>query len=137
MTSQSPYGPATPKIRHFLVRLAALDAAARAAVAARFETVATSRDFEAAEGALANAIARSGRGDERDALAGPLLQLARRGGDVLPPDGIAQPPELDPIAEPALAALLALLVADLISVHHFETLYAAFDDVIPRATFVA
>ena len=133
MTISAPYGPATASVRQFLVRLAALDAAARAAVAAKFDAIASTPAFAAADALLAETIERSGRNAERDALAGPLLQIARRRDEMLPAGGTAQPGDLDPIAEPALAALLALLVADLLPARHFELLYAPFEAAIPHA----
>jgi hypothetical protein len=132
MTNHAPYGPATKSIRQFLVRLAALDAASRARVVAAFEAVEGAPSFAAADAMLAETIERSGRNAERDALAGPLLQIARRNDGMLPADGTAQPDDLDPIAEPALAALLALLVADLLPARHFQSLYSPFDVEIPH-----
>ena len=41
--------------------------------------------------------------------------------------------QLDPIAEPALAALLALLVADLLPPSITDQLYAPFAELIPRS----
>ena len=79
---------------------------------------------------LGETIERSGRTDARDALAGPLLQLVRHprdtGADV--DDGLEA---LDPIAEPALAALLAILVDDLLPAEPRALLYAPFQFVIP------
>jgi hypothetical protein len=142
----APYGPATASIRRFLVRLAALDDAARETVVARFTAVANSRAFAAADMALAETIERSGRADAQDALAGPLLQLVRRREhtDAFPADVSAESaesaegadaegagPALDALAEPALAALLALLVRDLLPPAQFHLLYSAFADAIP------
>jgi hypothetical protein len=132
----APYGPATPSIRRFLVQLAALDAEAREAVVERFAAVAGSRAFVTADAALAETIERSGRADAQDALAGPLLQLVRRreqaADSALPTDaGEDEEQTLEALAEPALAALLALLVRDLLAPAHFRTLYGAFDPVIP------
>ena len=91
--------------------------------------------WHAAETALATAIERSGREPQRDALSGPLLQLVRR------PDRPDAPPAsadealatLEPIAEPALAALMALLVQDLLGEAYVRTLYAPFAEIIPAA----
>ena len=134
----APYGPATASVRRFLVRLAALDADARESVLERFAAIASSRAFVSADAALAETIERSGRGDAQDALAGPLLQLVRHRGEVASSatsDAVEEEePELDALAEPALAALLALLVRDLLPASHFRTLYGAFDAVIPADT---
>ncbi len=132
----SPYGPNTARVRRFLVRLAALGHVERAQVVARFASLSGGRAFATAEVALADAIERSGRADARDALGGPLLQIARH----MVPDGPAANTadeeadaldDLDPVAEPALAALMALLAEDLISAEHRRLLYSAFDEVIP------
>jgi hypothetical protein len=128
--SSHPYGPNTPAIRRFLVRLAGLGANDRQAVAARYAMVTTTRDYLRAEGTLATAIERSGREPLRDALSGPLLQLVRRPNAPEPTEENALD-GLDPVAEPALAALLALLVRDLLEPAELEALYTAFHDVIP------
>ncbi len=142
-----PYGPATPLVRRFFVQLAALDLVAHDAVVERFAAIAPTRAFAAADAVLSEAIERSGRSDARDALAGPLMQLVReREPDATAGDAAATIPAtggttaeatdddaiaLDPIAEPALAALLAVLVHDLVPAATFTTLYAAFEPAIP------
>ncbi len=123
-----PYGPETAVVRRFLVRLAALDLPAHDAVVDRFSTLSLAPAFGAADLSLGEAIERSGRADARDALAGPLLQLVRDRDAEQPED--AERVALDPIAEPALAALLALLVRDLLSAETLAVLYAPFADVI-------
>lgn len=119
---RQPYGPATAAVRRFLVQLAALDGAAHADVIARFATVCPSREFSAADRVLGETIERSGRNEAREAVAGPLLQLVRIADD------------LDPIAEPALAALLALIVSDLLAESTLRTLYKPFEHAIPLDT---
>lgn len=131
MTSRatgSPYGPMTPTIRAFLVRFAGLGATDRAQIVAAFAAQCVTRAWSDADRALGDTIERSGRTEERDALAGPLLQLARL--DDAAEHGTDDVP-LDPVAEPALAALMALLVRDLLSPHHVATLYAPFAETIP------
>ena len=143
-----PYGPNTGSMRAFLVRFAGLSGVDRARVLSRFHDQRTTRAWREAERALGETIEKSGRESERDALAGPLLQLTRRpftgdsvGGDSVDGDATRATiddehdalDDIDPIAEPALAALLALLVRDLISAPHFSTLYAPFADDIPLA----
>ena len=123
-----PYGPETAAVRRFLVRLAGLGASDRAAVVARYETVAATRAYEAADARLGEVITRSGREEARDALSGPLLQLVKRPTpDASPESEIA----LEPIAEPALAALLALMVRDLLDDATVLLLTDAFADTIP------
>ncbi len=128
--SALPYGPQTAAVRGFLVRLAALGAADRAAVVARFASVATSRSYEAADSRLGDVITKSGREDARDALSGPLLQLVKRPASATAPWSGAEI-ELEPIAEPALAALLALMVRDLLDDATVRQLTEAFSDTIP------
>jgi len=131
--SSLPYGPATPAIRRFLVRLAALGASERQSAIASYGTARDTRAWHIAETALGEVIDRSGRSGAQEALAGPLLQLVRR------PQAPAQVPEsaeaaldtLEPMAEPALAALLALVVRDLLEPRDFATLYEPLAHVIP------
>ena len=127
-----PYGPETAAVRRFLVRLAGLGATDRATVVARYETIAVTRAYEAADARLGEVITRSGRDEARDALSGPLLQLVKRPTPDVSPAADAQVDiALDPIAEPALAALLALMVRDLLDDATVQLLTDAFADTIP------
>jgi len=128
--SRAPYGPGTPHIRQFLVQLAGLGAESRREVLARYAMTVDTLEYAAAETLLGETIERAGRTDARDALAGPLLQLVRSGSATNEPEDVLS--SLDPIAEPALAALLALLVADLVPPSTVALLYAPFETVIPR-----
>lgn len=134
--ASGPYGPATPAIRRFLVDLARLGADARASVVTRFAELSQTTAFHAADAEVGELIERSGRTDARDALAGPLLQLVR---SPVNPTQVADESavqsddelhELDPIAEAALAALLALLVRDLLGQDRFTALTGAFEGAI-------
>ncbi len=129
-----PYGPQTSAVRGFLVRLAGLGAADRAAVVLRYEAVATTRAYEAADARLGEVITRSGREEARDALSGPLMQLVKRPAPEATTDATTDAAtafELEPIAEPALAALLALMVRDLLDDQTVRLLTDAFGDTIP------
>lgn len=130
--SAQPYGPNTPAIRRFLVRLAGLGTGDRGAVVQAYTAHCEGRAWLLAESALATSIERSAREPQRDALTGPLLQLVRptalEGRGESEAEVMAA---LDPIAEPALAALLALIAQDLLDQAHFEALYAPFADTIP------
>ncbi len=133
-----PYGPATAPIRRFFVALAALEIELHDAVVRRFAAESASGVFLAADATLGETIERSGRTDARDALFGPLLQLVRD-RDVAE-EAVTETDswlELDPIAEPALAALMALLVHDLLPAPTLATLYAAFADAIPLDSVLA
>lgn len=148
-----PYGPATAPIRRFFVALAALEIEPHDAVVRRFASQSESSAFLAADATLGEIIERSGRTDARDALFGPLLQLVRDrdvaeqavAEDAVADEAVADeavaeantPVPLDPIAEPALAALMALLVHDLLSAATLATLYAAFAEAIPLDSVLA
>lgn len=144
--AHGPYGPNTARVRRFLVRLAALSTGERNAVVARYADVAGTRAFAAAERALADIIEGAGRTAARDALAGPLLQIVRATSGAMPADAPGAslpdapdaspsdaPPDLDPIGEPALSALLALLVEDQLRDDHRGLLFTAFEEAIPLA----
>ena len=132
-----PYGPQTAAVRNFLVRLAGLGAADRDAVVARHAALADTPRYQRADATLGDVITRSGREAARDALTGPLLQLVKRpaaSAEATQTDaaeGDADDVVLDPIAEPALAALLALLVRDLLDEPTLRLLTDAFADTIP------
>lgn len=128
--SERPYGPNTAMIRRFLVRLAGLGAADRQAVVDRYTMLSASPEWYAAEGSLATSIERSGREAFRDALSGPLLQLVRPTHPTASADEDDWLTALDPIAEPALAALLGLLVSDVLPAPTVHTLLAPFDDAV-------
>ena len=81
----------------------------------------------AADAALALAFEHTGRERARDALVGPLVQLARAAA------GPASEEE-EALAEVALAAALALVVHDVVSAGDFARLYAPFAELIPLAT---
>jgi hypothetical protein len=112
-----PYGPNTPAVRRFLQRFAALDARQWDEAAAAFAALEGTPRFRAADRALGLAIERTGRTTERDAVVGPLLRIAR------PAEGTDEPP---PVAAAALAAVLALLMRDVLDEPTFAALYAPF-----------
>lgn len=127
-----PYGPGTRAIRRFLQRMAALNAEAEAEIVQRHGQAVATREYRAAEIALSAAVSRSGRDGERDAIAGPLIQLVRA---VPIAANSGEPGEvvLRDIAEPALAALLALMMRDVLLPTDFARLYAPFEQAIPAA----
>lgn len=128
-----PYGPATPIVRRFLARFAGLSVTDRAAIVASHAVRADTAAWDRAETALAAALTGADREAARDAVAGPLLQLVRV-GVADDNDPLAS---LDPVAEPALAALLALLVSDVLDDVHVDTLYAPFEALMPRASLAS
>ncbi len=129
---RTPYGPATDVIRNFLVKLAGLDSEAHDGVVARFDALHQEHLWVAADVTLGETLERSGRNDARDAVAGPLLQLIRiEQADDPSVASLSREHALDPIAEPALAAVLALIVSDLLPTATLATLYAPFEPIIP------
>ena len=128
--SRLPYGPNSMLVRRFLQRLAALGVASEQQVVTTYETVTKRTEFWDADSAVAILVAKAGRQTDRDAMAGPLLQLAasKVGSDA---SAAREAEPLRPIAEPALAALLALMMADLLEPDHFKVLYESFEQTIP------
>jgi hypothetical protein len=129
-------------VRRFLQRFAALRPSDWERAARAYEAAAGAPAFVAADRALAQAVARAGRTAERDAVVGPLVQLVRDaplaprapaadGGDDA---GLAL---LPPVAEPALAALLALVARDVLPARAFDALYAPFAELVPAASLDA
>jgi hypothetical protein len=132
---QLPYGPQTPAIRAFLRALAALDATARHAAVEAWQAMADTPALQRADRLLGEVLARAGREAERDAAAGPLLQLVRTatpGPDATDANPPASP-ALDPLAEPALASLMALVVRDLLPPATFDVLVAPLAAIVPTA----
>ena len=132
---QAPYGPQTPAVRRFLQRFAALSAADWDAAVEAYAAAAVTAAYTAADRDLARAVERAGRTGERDAVLGPLAQLVRVDADPLhaPVDG--EPPvAMHRVAEAALAALLALVVRDVLPPRAFAVLYAPFEAMIPART---
>ncbi len=138
---RAPYGPQTPAVRRFLQRFAALAPAEWDAAAAAYAAAAGSAAAVAADRDLQRAVERAGRAGERDAVLGPLAQLVGVGARDGAPEGSggdshdADPPaELHPVAEASLAALLALVVRDVLPARAFAALYAPFEASIPVAS---
>lgn len=131
-TPSAPYGPQTPAVRRFLQRLAALSPADWDRAAAAYAAAARQAAAVAADRDLQRAVERAGRAAERDAVLGPLAQLVRvdARGEATEADA---PLDLHPVAEAALAALLALVVRDVLGPRAFATLYAPFAATIPVA----
>jgi hypothetical protein len=116
-------------VRHFLQRLAAQPPVVWLAAAGHYARAREAPAHRRAEHALAAAVAALQREAQRDALVGPVVQLARRAAGLSP--GQPDDAEVERLAEPALAATLALLVSDTLPRAHVAQLYGAFDGVIP------
>ena len=117
-------------MRRFLQRFAALAPAEWDAAAASYAAAQGTAAAIAADRDLQRAVERAGRTAERDAVLGPLAQLVRADDAPAVVDDEA-PPDLHPVAEAALAALLALVVRDVLPARAFTTLYAPFAAAIP------
>lgn len=128
----APYGPRTPQVRAFLQRLAQQPAVVWLAAARRYAAALATAEGQEADRALGDAIERTGRASERDALVGPVLQLAARaaGGSPL---GAEDPEQVERLAEPALAVALALVVEDVLDPAAAARLRAPFADLAPQA----
>jgi hypothetical protein len=134
-----PYGPNTDAVRRLLQRLAAAPAEAWMATAERYDALARTSRYAAAERALAALVTAAGRERERDAVVGPLVQIAAdaaerverigrpgtSGGEAAPaPSATDAALSLsDRFAEPALAAALAVVMRDVLRREAFEALY--------------
>lgn len=137
------------------MQLADLDCGLHAAAVSKYQSESGTKRWQRAELVLAAVMKRSGRDDEREALSGPLLQLLRLPEDEIPADVSGESEQktpgddsassgvdsaiatLDPIAEPALAAVLAVMVHDLLDEESFSTLYSPLARAIPFETLLA
>jgi hypothetical protein len=124
-----PYGPNTAAVRRFLQRLAALAPDEWAAATQAFSVAEGTPAFRRADRALAAAVPAAGREAERDAALRPLTQLLRAGDDAAGPGGPGA--DFDPIAPAAVAAVLGLVMRDVLAQDAFETLYGPFRELIP------
>jgi hypothetical protein len=124
--SSQPYGPQTTAVRRFLQQLAGLSAVDRAQVVERYIARSSEHGWSRAERALGEAMVRGDREAARDALSGPLMQLVRNPSAAPTDDEAIALAALDPIAEPALAALLALVVRDLLAPDEVALLLSPF-----------
>ncbi|HEX5829952.1 MAG TPA: hypothetical protein VFY16_03150 [Gemmatimonadaceae bacterium] len=118
-------------MRRFLVRLAEQRELVWMAAARAWREPADAGRRRRADRALGAAVKRMGRETARDAVVGPVVQMARRVALALhqEPDEAA----LEELAEPALAAALAVLVSDELSADVLMALYEPFDGAIPLA----
>ncbi len=127
-----PYGPQTAAVRDYLRALAALTPDAHARVVQTWREHSASTAFARADRALGEAMVRANREAERDAAAGPLLQMMRSENALDTGDAKNNAsPDLDPIAEPALAGLMALVVRDVLPSDVFDELTRAVATEVP------
>ena len=137
-----PYGPNTDAVRRLLQRLAALPADEWVRLARLYEGLHRTPRFAAADRALGEAMAAAGREAERDAALGPVVQLAAdaaarvaraAGGVPSDDDAAVDDSAADRFAEPALAAVLAVIARDVLDEEQFTTLYGAVSWAVPLA----
>ena len=129
--SDLPYGPNTAIVRRFLQRLAGRNAADCAAAARAYLSLQGTPALRAADRAVAAAFEESGRTDARDAVVGPIIQLMNGHAARLETDPALAGVSLDDIAESALAAVLGLIVGDIIAADALEVLYRPYAGLIP------
>ena len=128
-----PYGPQTALVRAFLQRLATQPAVVWLAAARRYAAIAATPAGRQADRGLGAAIQKSAREPARDALVGPVLQLAARAADAAALDS-SDREQVERLAEPALAAALALVVADRLGDDQRLLLTSAFGAAVPDFT---
>ena len=93
---------------------------------------ATDDEVIRADAALGSAVSRGALEEARDAVVGPIVQLAHRVATA--PDGAAEASGLaaEDLAEAALAGALALLASPLLDDRETEALYAHVEPLVPR-----
>ncbi len=133
-TDPFPYGPATALVRQLLVALAARPTRDWIVLAHDFQRRADTPDLLAADRALGRAIQRAHLESARDAVVGPLLQIAHRVASA--PDGAVAAASLDTeaLAESALAAVLAVLASPALDEGAVSVLYGHLESIVPLAS---
>jgi hypothetical protein len=126
-----PYGPNTSIVRRFLQRLAGKPASDCAAAARLYLSLQGTPALIAADRALGHALEGSARTDARDAVVGPIIQLMNGHAARLENDPALSGVSLDDMAEAALAAVLGLMVGDIIASDALEVLYRPYAGIIP------
>jgi hypothetical protein len=129
--ASQPYGPNTAAVRRFLQRLAGKSAADCSGAARAYLSLQATPELVAADRALGRALESSARTDARDAVVGPIIQLMNGHAAKLDSDAALSGVSLDDMAEAALAAVLGIIVGDLIAGDALEVLYRPFADIIP------
>ena len=134
MPPPPPYGPNTPQVRRFLQRLAARPVEDWVAAVRHYLAAQGTPALTRADRALAAAVETSGRELARDAVVGPVVQIAEdAAARALERPAVESHIDPEAYAEVALAATLAVVVRDALEPESFATLYEAFEDVVPVA----
>jgi len=97
------------------------------AAARRYTALAATPAGRQADRALGAAIAATAREEARDAVVGPIVQMASRAAS----QAAVADDATERLAEPALAAALALLVADRLDPTQRDVLTSAFAAALP------
>jgi hypothetical protein len=126
-----PYGPNTSIVRRFLQRLAGKPASDCAAAARVYLSLQGTPALIAADRAVGQELEGSGRTDARDAVVGPIIQLMSGHATRLASDPSLSGVSLDDMAEAALAAVLGLIVGDILAADALEVLYRPYAGIIP------
>lgn len=131
--ADGPYGPATYLVRRFLVSLSSLSARDWIVISHGYRRRLPLKEMTRADSALARAVDRGALEDARDAVVGPVLQLAQRAE--AGSEGAAEAAGLDAeaLAEAALAGALALIASPLLTEREVRELYSHLEPVIPRS----
>ncbi|HLV24860.1 MAG TPA: hypothetical protein VKZ41_01005 [Gemmatimonadales bacterium] len=129
----APYGPNTAGVRSFLVELNSLSARDWIVFTHEYRRRQEGQDLVRADAALASAVDKGALEDARDAVVGPVLQLANRVAGAS--DGATQAAglEVDDLAEAALAGVLALMAAPLMDQRDVGALTAHLAPLLPSA----
>lgn len=106
-----PYGPATAQVRSLLLSLNRITTRDWLVLAHEYRRRSEAGELVKADVALGEVIESAGLGDARDAVVGPVLQIAHRAAAAS--GGAVQAAGLDAesLAEAALAAVLATLAS--------------------------
>lgn len=126
-----PYGPNTPAVRRFLQRLAGKPASDCVAAARVYLSLQGTPTLRAADRSLGDALESSDRTDARDAVVGPIIQLMSGHAERIAADSALSEASLDDMAEAALAAVLGLIVGDILAADALEVLYRPYARIIP------
>jgi hypothetical protein len=131
---QGPYGPNTRLVRSFLVSLNSASTRDWIVFTHEYKRRQDAGELARADAALAEAVNRGALEDARDAVVGPVVQLAGRIASA--PDGAATAAglDLDDLAEAVLAGALALVAAPLMPEPEARALLAHLEKFVPDSS---
>jgi hypothetical protein len=131
---QGPYGPNTRIVRSLLVSLSSASTRDWIVFTHEYKRRQQAGELAKADAALAEAVNRGALEDARDAVVGPVVQLAGRVASA--PDGAAAAAglDLDDLAEAVLAGALALVAAPLMPELETRALLAHLERFVPESS---